>query len=71
MFNPQRKSKVSDIFMQEKLYKLHLAKMDQIEHSKSNRSKRYEEEEEQKRYLSKLERSKKEVRDRISCDIKK
>lgn len=30
MFNPQRKSKVSDIFMQEKSYKLHLAKMGQI-----------------------------------------
>lgn len=42
MFNPQRKSKVSDIFMQEKSYKLHLAKMGQIEQSLSLRSKRYD-----------------------------
>ena len=37
MFNPQRKSKVSDIFMQEKIYKMHLAKMQQIEQSRSKR----------------------------------
>ncbi len=44
MFNPQRKSKVSDIFMQEKIYKLHLDKMNKIEHSLSLRSKRYDDE---------------------------
>ena len=30
MFNPQRKTKVADIFMQEKVYSMHLKKMDQI-----------------------------------------
>ena len=42
MFNPQRKSKVSDIYMQEKIYKLHLAKMHHIERSLSPRAKREE-----------------------------
>ena len=42
MFNPQRKSKVADIYMQEKFYKIHKTKMNQIEHSASPRSKRYE-----------------------------
>lgn len=30
MFNPQRKAKVADIYMQEKVYSLHLKKMDEI-----------------------------------------
>lgn len=44
MFNPQRKSKISDIFMQEKIYGIHLRKVDQIEKSSSLRGKRYQEE---------------------------
>lgn len=41
MFNPQRKVKVADIYMQEKAYSSHLQKIDQIEKSLSLRSKRY------------------------------
>jgi len=40
MFNPQRRAKVNDIFMQEKLYQLHLSKMKEIVHASSPKSKR-------------------------------
>ena len=42
MFNPQRKSKIADIYMQEKVYGIHLRKISQIENSNSLRSKRYQ-----------------------------
>ncbi len=35
MFNPQRKSKPSDIFMEEKSFQLHLHKIKAIRHSPS------------------------------------
>jgi hypothetical protein len=60
MFNPQRKSKIADIFMQEKIYSLHLKKVKDIKRSLSQRNKkRYPEEAYQQHYLAKLSKHKK------------
>ncbi len=45
--------------------------MNQIENSLSLRSKRYDSEEEQEKYLTRIDKSKREVKDRLSSDIKR
>jgi hypothetical protein len=69
MFNPQRKSKLADIYMEERTFQLHLEKLGSIRRSASPRDLRLEEERSQRRYLSRLQMSKKEVQGRLKGDV--
>jgi hypothetical protein len=72
MFNPQRKSKPSDIFMEEKAFKMHLDKVRTIRVSHSPTSPKNEwlaSEVLQERYLKRLQHSKQEVKARVSHNV--
>lgn len=57
MFNPQRKSKPADIFMEEKVFKLHVDRVHAIRQS-APLTDRTHEEKLQERYLNRLHLSK-------------
>ena len=68
MFNPQRKNKIADIYMQEKYYKIHKDKMKKIGASRAKKV--HDEQEEQSNYLVRLERTKEEIKNRLSSNLR-
>ena len=58
MFNPQRKSKLADIYMDERAFHLHLNQIAKIRESSGPASQRRAAEEQQERYLRRLRESK-------------
>ena len=69
MFNPQRKSKVADIFMEERTFQIHLDKVKAIRHSASLGKQRLRDEQQQLHYLDKIHLSKQEVQNRLKKDL--
>lgn len=69
MFNPQRKSKLADIYMDERAFHLHLDKIARIRGSASPASQRMADESQQERYLRRLRQSKQEVKERITSQV--
>lgn len=67
MFNPQRKSKLADIYMDERNFHLHLDKISKIRGSVGPFSNRQAEE--QERYLKRLRESKQEVKERLTNQV--
>lgn len=71
MFNPQRKSKLADIYMDERAFHLHLDKVARIRGSvgAGHASKRQMAEDQQERYLRRLQESKQEVKERLTNQV--
>lgn len=70
MFNPQRRNKIADIYMEQQSFQIHLEKMNRIRSSHSPLNTR-EEDKRQQQYLKRIHMSRQEVKERLNGDLVK